>query len=640
MVIFTILKQKIGKEQLVLILLLFFGLFHGLIYTFLVPPWQHNDEPSKFEFAWLIANKGYRQSTGDFDQEMRREVSASMIENGFFRSINYPTNLLLTEDPIWIGISQVKDPPLYYILASLPLRLLRYSDITLQLYSSRLISVLLYLVSIVAAWGITREITQDENPLRWMVPAFLILLPGFTDLMTAVNNDVGAVAIFSLFLWSGIYLIKYKLSIPIFISFLLLMAMAYFTKTTILVTIPLGFIILLFIILKLNKRKYAWTAIGLIFLFSPFLSIQIDNAAYWYQSGSQTVADRVYDKQAPLGKYVIQLSVSTTSTSSELYQLIPADELKPIQGSNISIGGWIWADKRTQIVIPYLSTLENNSPASQKISIGTKPAYFVFQQHLPDSFSRAWFTLTPHPLLTQGQITIYYDGLTLVKGKQPVSLPQYLDIDGKTIIWGDKLLDNFLRNGSGELAWPRLRNWIERIGQKYFPGQPSAVVASILDWQGSKGYFKISIQYLFLTFWGRFGWGNVPLILNWAYIILGIFTIIGIAGAVLSLWSRSNILSSEIIFLFIMSIALLWGPALVRGIPTLREHIFIPSARYAFPTIIPVAILLNSGWLEITRLAHKVMPIPKHVFPFLYLILFFLLDSLAIITITLTYYRR
>lgn len=41
-----------------------------------------------------------------------------------------------------------------------------------------------------------QELVSDGHVLRWMAPLSLVLLPGFTDLMTSVNNDVGAVVLF------------------------------------------------------------------------------------------------------------------------------------------------------------------------------------------------------------------------------------------------------------------------------------------------------------------------------------------------------------------------------------------------------------------------------------------------------------
>src|SRR6266511_695436 len=105
-------------------LILAVGLLHGLLYIFLVPPWQHYDEPANFEYAWLLANRSGLPKLGDYDQTMRRAVAISMIKHNFFRDLNFLPDLKSQNEPIWIGISQVDDFPFYYKLVSLPLRLM------------------------------------------------------------------------------------------------------------------------------------------------------------------------------------------------------------------------------------------------------------------------------------------------------------------------------------------------------------------------------------------------------------------------------------------------------------------------------------------------------------------------------------
>ena len=54
------------------------GLLHGLLYVFLVPPWQHNDEPNHFEYVWLAAHRDGLPVPGDYDVAMSRAVVKSM----------------------------------------------------------------------------------------------------------------------------------------------------------------------------------------------------------------------------------------------------------------------------------------------------------------------------------------------------------------------------------------------------------------------------------------------------------------------------------------------------------------------------------------------------------------------------------
>ena len=146
------------KPPKLLVVILILGLVHGLTYVFLVLPWQHYDEPSHFEYVWLVANRPGLPQPYDYDPEMRREVAASMLEHGFYRDLGYRPNL--NDEVIGIGYAQLGDPPLYYLLASLPVRLMDGQDVTLQLYAARLVSLCLYLVVILISWSMMGRASQ------------------------------------------------------------------------------------------------------------------------------------------------------------------------------------------------------------------------------------------------------------------------------------------------------------------------------------------------------------------------------------------------------------------------------------------------------------------------------------------------
>jgi hypothetical protein len=61
-------------------------------------------------------------------------------------------------------------------------------------------------LSIISAYGIART-DQNRSSFALAVACLSAILPGFVDIMTAVNDDVGAVAFFSIFLWMGVRLI-------------------------------------------------------------------------------------------------------------------------------------------------------------------------------------------------------------------------------------------------------------------------------------------------------------------------------------------------------------------------------------------------------------------------------------------------
>jgi hypothetical protein len=122
------------RDIKILGVVLLVALIHGLIYVFLVPPWQHYDEPNHFEYTWLIANRKTLPEAGDFDQMMRKTVAGSMVDHNFFDGLGFLPDLNSTDKPIWIGsYSQLSNPPVYYLIASAPLWLIQSAGIFIPL---------------------------------------------------------------------------------------------------------------------------------------------------------------------------------------------------------------------------------------------------------------------------------------------------------------------------------------------------------------------------------------------------------------------------------------------------------------------------------------------------------------------------
>jgi len=165
--------------------LLALGLLHGLIYVFLVPPWQHYDEPGHFLYAALVARGG---PAAPDDTALSREVADSLFRQGFWPDGFRPD--LLGAGPVPVGSEQRVHPPLYYVLAAGPIRLLDGLAVERQLFAARLLSLALYGVALLAAWRIALTVLPDEPAA--VVPLALLfgLTPAFADVMTAVNNDV------------------------------------------------------------------------------------------------------------------------------------------------------------------------------------------------------------------------------------------------------------------------------------------------------------------------------------------------------------------------------------------------------------------------------------------------------------------
>ncbi len=625
------------------LIILGIALLNGLVFVFLVPPWQHYDEPNHFEYVWLAANEPGWPEPGDFNWEMQRQVALSMIEQGFFADLGFLPNLDNTERPIWIGrFPQLDEPPVYYFLAALPLQVLPSAGIETQLFAARLVSLGLYLVTILAAFGAMAELTKPENPLRWLVPLVMALLPGFTDLMTAVNNDVGAVAAFSLFIWGALRLLQQGFNWRRFLGTSFAALLCLWTKSTVALALPLFLLLLLFVLVP--RRHHRWVWIGLIGI--AFLGVLIigtaQDASYWYRATAQNMPTRSRQDQAPLGEYALQLDPAAPVTPPwipPISQPLPAAEVARLAGQTVTLGAWMWASQPTTTLTPSLH--DGTQVVNQEVSLGPEPAFFSFSALIDEQAYRIWVTLSP-PKNAAAGTTVYLDGLVLVSGERPlVEPPKFSAQNGRSGTWGGAPFTNALRNPSGEKAWPSLKPWADDLGARFLPdhSRPSMVLYSLLDPDGAGWYYQAAGLRLFRTFWAKFGWGHVPLVGARPYRLLAVFTVLGLIGNVFYLFlQRKDVPTGDTIGWLVLLLWGIWGAALLRSAIYIHaERVFLPVARYALPAIIPTAMLLVAGWQGIFRSISRWISFPRMAQYSLIVIAFLGLDLVSMYSILLYY---
>jgi hypothetical protein len=616
------------REFIPPVVLLLIGLIHGLLYVFIIPPWQHYDEPTQFEYAWLIANRRGLPELGEFDQGMRREVAASMIEHDFFISLGYLPNLLSQAEPVWIGISQTGDRPLYYWLVSLPLWLVKGSDITFQLYLGRFVSLLLYLATILSAYGILAELTPRGHFLRWLAPLTLALLPGYTDLMTAINNDVGATAFFSLFLWASIVLLQRGFSWPVLGASLVLALACFWTKSTVI----FAFMLIPILLLANLPRKFmrlAWGFLLATLVIGSLLLFRRYEAALWYRKGAQDQPLRTSQVHAPLGAHALELVKEPGTPSVQAYQLLPQAEIQKLRGKTVSLGMWIWASQPARVRAPGL--YDGKKPEPTQIEVGVQPVFYATTINLDMHADKLKLILFSSSTAEGNPVSVYYDGLVLVRGKKPLdSAPVFANSDGREGQWGGRHFTNLIRNASAERGWFRIRPRIEKAFNAYYPINSSEYFNILIDWPGAGWYYYETSKVLLETFWGKFGWAHVAIASNSTYKLLAFVTLAGFLGAAVALIRRWRSVPKAGLLLMAVAFLALWGITFFRGSSSLSSRVFIPPARYAYPAIIPTALLLTTGWLELMRPLRRWKPAGQALPVISFLVFFLALDVLSI----------
>lgn len=665
------LQKLAPKRWPVWILVILLGLLQGVLYLYLLPPWQHYDEPNHFEVAWLVAHLDHWPRPGDLDAGMRRAVFESMWRNDFFGKNQTPPVLAADQAP-GIGVyAQLDEPPLYYFLASLPLRLVKSQAIETQLYAVRWVSLLLYLVSLLAVWGSLREITRPGNMLRWLAPISLALMPGFTELMTAANNDAAAVALLTLFFWGSLRLIRRGVNLVDFAWAGVTAGLAIFTKNTALVAAPLFLLAILLAALRRKAAGQAWSLRGGVFLAVGAMLglVGIGLAVFswgdpwlWARTGAQVEPMRLSAGQTMSGQAAANGSGTALIPSSavfrleftpadnrpenvQLQQLLQPEAVRSLVGKQATLGVWMWADRPTQALLPMFiyydgATRRAGVAGGRLVSLTTSPQFFAFSFRPRGDFQRAWLQLAPFPEGAQAGLQIYYDGLVLAIGRYPKQAPVFADLNARSGLWGQAAFSNLVRNASAESGGPRLRPWVDRLVGRVFqdPGvnQPSITLYTLADWSGAGNYYQYAAVVLNSSFWGRFGWGHVRLAWEGAYTWLAVLGLTGLLGAAVRLshavlrpgrnfpWPALAVLA--------LGLAFLWGLTLVRGSNYLLRlwRVYYPVARYAYPVILPTWLGLTAGWLGILSLPERWLRAPAWLKGVILLVILSLLNGLAL----------
>ena len=114
-----------------------------------------------------------------------------------------------------------------------------------QLYFVRMFSVILNLVVVLAVYRTVRILYPYRKWLAVTVCAFLVFQPVHTDIMSAVNNDVLVNALAGLFFLVMAWIFQEGMNLRKIILLMILLILAFLTKTTaivLLASIPIGLI--------------------------------------------------------------------------------------------------------------------------------------------------------------------------------------------------------------------------------------------------------------------------------------------------------------------------------------------------------------------------------------------------------------
>lgn len=255
-------------------LLLGLSLVRGLLYSAIIPPWQAPDEPKHFEYLRTLYEQRRLVGPADISLAVQHRILASMHTHNFWAfwiGAGDPNNPLNDPDVFasaWAkgnktGLSEVgRVPPLYFIIAALS-QLLASEDITVQLYSARLVSIMLGMLVVFIALLTARELFPGDDFLIIGIPFFVAFLPMYTFITSSVHPDSLACLLTSLVLYVIINGFKHGFTWWRTLAIAGLIVLGALAKKTTIITFPIAILAIAFHLWTKRAKIPVWRCLRL-----------------------------------------------------------------------------------------------------------------------------------------------------------------------------------------------------------------------------------------------------------------------------------------------------------------------------------------------------------------------------------------
>jgi hypothetical protein len=186
--------SKLPQAQFIPITMFFF-IPKILLYIWLIPPWQVPDEPTHFEYVYLLSHEKNPLAAVSPNLELQEKILQSMNDFRFWSYLPFPepsTPPKSFEEDYFLGQadSQIRrSPPLYYVIGSRWLRLFSPATILEALYLLRLYSALLTSLFVLTIVILVHWAFPYETELKVGALCFVLFLPQLAFVGGGVNSD-------------------------------------------------------------------------------------------------------------------------------------------------------------------------------------------------------------------------------------------------------------------------------------------------------------------------------------------------------------------------------------------------------------------------------------------------------------------
>jgi hypothetical protein len=543
------------------------ALTHGLIYAVGLPLWQAPDEPMLYEYAALTAELGRVPASIDHSPSLETRLVASMNRQDFWRHTlgttpdPLPTTLEAAQRLFPMPRQVAGDPPIYFLLAALPLRLTAGWSVEAQVYLLRVLNVLLLPAGVLCVYLIAREAGAPD--IAALAAAALVALqPMYIFVGSALSNDGPAnlaAALLCLLIMRAI-----RRGLPgrgVALTLAMALLCLQIKRTTVPPALAAAALAAIWALryavssrITHGRSRIIASGIALLLLLlgGTWFSSQIawGQAARWYDAKTLSPLPRITSADG----YVLSLSQGEEAT-----QVLPDVATVYLRNGALSVGARIWSD----------------GPAVVRLVLYTGPRY------QETSFALSGVADAEMRAAVGSQATGVRLGIIAERGRLLV---------GNVWMRGVGLPGDLITNGNIEHPALRADSPLVPI-MRYLRLED-------LIWATESGRVRWGLAtgewfgWLFDSFWGHFGWMRIAVVRESAWEpAIGAICALGLLGAIVALirlgrGRRAPL--ATLILLIGVALALLIVNALIDPYP-------IQQGRYLFPILPALAVAVTSG---------------------------------------------
>lgn len=265
-----------------------FVLIQGILYLFLILPWQSPDEPHHFEYVALLT-KNIKASPKDYKNVEKKIIESMDRFNAWkYQFIPRPSplphklsDLVFFGGAEGVGIQYMfTRAPLYYQLSSFTLKGFKIDKLINQFYLIRIFSFVLFLLTVYFTYLSARILFKENSLCCLAVVSFVAFLPQFLIISTSVNPINLAVFLETTLIYLMLLSLHKGKKLLVVLFGPIIIFLGFFTHRAAIFMVPPFLVLLLIYFIKSLKNKRELLKISFILFIVIMLFLAVYLVAY------------------------------------------------------------------------------------------------------------------------------------------------------------------------------------------------------------------------------------------------------------------------------------------------------------------------------------------------------------------------